>query len=200
MARRSRRKLRRTLTRGQRLAGRYWLLLKLRRTRGNGAEVGSWKGDSAARFVRWVNPKRLTLIDPWQHTEMTGYEFAMYAGEGGQADMERVYESVLARFKDEIAQGRIVVRRESSLQAADDWADGSLDWVYIDGDHRYDAVRADLEAWWLHLKPGGVLTGDDFNRKGWWSDGVTKAVTDFAQAHSCPVKVVGAQFLIRKPQ
>jgi hypothetical protein len=182
------------------LVGRYWLLLKLRRRGGTGAEVGSWKGDSAARFVRWVKPQRLTLIDPWQHTEMAGCESAMYAGRGGQAGMDCIYETVLARFTDEIARGRVVVRRETSLRAAADWADGPLDFVYIDGDHTYDAVLADLKAWWPHVKPGGVLTGDDFDRPGWWQNGVTKAVTAFARAQDCPLRAVGSQFLIRKPQ
>lgn len=197
---RYRRKLKRTWRRGQRVAGRYWLLLKLRRAGRIGAEVGSWKGDSAARFLRWVQPQRLTLIDPWEHTSTAGYEHAMYAGADGQSGMDRIYESVLARFENEIAQGSVVVRRESSLNAAERWSDEPLDWIYIDGDHTYDAVLADLEAWWRRLKPGGVLSGDDYSWPGWWDDGVTKAVTHFTTLHSCALQAVGSQFFIRKPR
>jgi hypothetical protein len=164
-----------------------------------GAEVGSWRGDSAARFLRWVRPECLFLIDPWRHTADPRYRHAYYAGEEGQPEVDRVYAAVLARFKDEIAQGRVVIRRESSLDAAARWSNGDLDWAYIDGDHMYDAVLADLEAYWSLLKPGGLLTGDDYGRLGWWDDGVTKAVKEFCGARSCVATIMGSQFVIKKP-
>jgi predicted O-methyltransferase YrrM len=37
--------------------------------------------------------------------------------------------------------------------------DGSLDFVFIDADHRYLAVIKDLAAWTPKLKPGGTLCG-----------------------------------------
>jgi len=54
--------------------------------------------------------------------------------------------------------------------------DGSLDFVFIDADHSYEAVRRDIDAWRSKVKPGGWLGGHDYNRK---FPGVIRAV-DFA--------------------
>jgi hypothetical protein len=48
-----------------------------------------------------------------------------------------------------------------SVSAAETYADGSLDFVFIDADHRVAAVEADCRAWWPKLKPGGVMAGHD---------------------------------------
>ena len=50
--------------------------------------------------------------------------------------------------------------------------------VHIDGGHDYDMVMADLRAWWGHLKPGGLLIGDDYGPDGAWQD-VRRAFDDF---------------------
>ena len=39
------------------------------------------------------------------------------------------------------------------------------DLVFIDGDHRYEAVLKDLETWWPRLKSGGLLIIHDFHDK-----------------------------------
>jgi methyltransferase family protein len=179
--------------------GRFQVLARLPRG-GVGAEVGTWRGDFSASILRWTRPTRLFLVDPWRHFAGEGYEHAMFGGAGGgQVEMDQVHEGVLDRFKDEIRGGRVVVLRELSLEAAKRWDDEGLDWVYIDGDHAYEAVRADLHAYWRVLKQGGLLAGDDYGFPGWWNDGVTRAVDEFANAHGLDLTVMGSQFLLRKP-
>lgn len=166
-----------------------------------GAEVGTWRGDHAASILRWTRPSRLFLVDPWQHREDEDYDRAAYGGraDGGQAGMDRIYQGVLDRFAGRIRSGRVVVYREPSLQAASKLGQESLDWVYIDGDHTYEAVLADLEAYWPVVRPGGMVGGDDYRNPGWWDDGVTRAVDEFAKARRLDVTVIGTQFLIRRP-
>lgn len=53
--------------------------------------------------------------------------------------------------------------RMTSLEGAKFFADGSLDVVFIDGDHSEDAVRADIQAWRPKLKRGGLLCGHDYD-------------------------------------
>jgi hypothetical protein len=184
----------------RRRAQRYRFLARLPRG-AVGAEVGTWRGDFAATLLRWTRPARLFLVDPWRHSVDDGYEHAMYGGRagGGQEEMDRVYEGVLDRFEDEIRGGRIVVLREPSVEAANGWDDEWLDWVYLDGDHTYAAVRADLQAYWRVLKRRGIMGGDDYGVPGWWDDGVTRAVNEFADAHRLDLTVVGSQFLFKKP-
>ena len=43
---------------------------------------------------------------------------------------------------------------------------GSLDWVFIDANHTYDAVLADILAWSPKLKASGLLSGHDFGLAG----------------------------------
>lgn len=63
-----------------------------------------------------------------------------------------------------------------SLSAAELFADGSLTWVHLDARHDYDSVRADIAAWLPKVRPGGWLTGDDYNPAGF--PGVVAAVGD----------------------
>jgi hypothetical protein len=64
----------------------------------------------------------------------------------------------------------------SSPAAAESYDDASLDFVYIDADHRYAAVSADIKAWLPKIKAGGWLAGHDY-RLG-HCDGVDRAVAD----------------------
>lgn len=56
------------------------------------------------------------------------------------------------------------------------FADASLDWVHLDARHDYASVKADIEAWLPRIKPGGWLSGDDYDEQKW--PGVVKAVED----------------------
>ena len=49
----------------------------------------------------------------------------------------------------------------TSAQAHGFVEDHSIDCVFIDGDHRYQFVKQDIELWRAKLKPGGWLTGHD---------------------------------------
>ena len=62
----------------------------------------------------------------------------------------------------------------------------SLDLVFIDGDHSYDAVVDDIEAWEPKVRPGGVLGGHDFAVN---FEGVIRAVTEWV-AREHPDKVL----------
>jgi len=165
------------------------------------AEIGTWKGDFAAVILAERRPRRLYLVDPWEYRTEEAYEQASYGGkmEGGQMALERMYQSVLERFKTEIADGRVVVMRRRSTDAAAEFAPESLDWVYIDGDHSYDGVRADLSAYFAAVRPGGLLAGDDYGHEGsWFEDGVKRAVDEFA-TRCAGLEVIGTQFVLRKP-
>ena len=50
----------------------------------------------------------------------------------------------------------------TSVQAAHQFDDGEIDFVFIDADHEYKSVKADIAAWWPKIKPGGILAGHDF--------------------------------------
>lgn len=66
-------------------------------------------------------------------------------------------------------------RKESLTITNDEIPDASIDCVFVDGDHSYDAVKNDLRFWWKKVKRGGMMLGDDF-----WMGGVERAVQEFA--------------------
>lgn len=51
----------------------------------------------------------------------------------------------------------------SSLEAAATWR-APLDFLYIDGDHSYEAVRADFDAWFPYVRSGGLILLHDSRR------------------------------------
>ena len=51
--------------------------------------------------------------------------------------------------------------RMSSIDAASMYEDNSIDMVFIDADHEYESVMADVAAWYPKIKSGGVLAGHD---------------------------------------
>lgn len=166
---------------------------------GVGVEVGVWRGDFSARILDVARPKKLHLVDPWQAIGEERYEGARYGGDldEGQAEMDAIHAFVLERFAREREQGLVEVHRATSGEAAAAFPDGGLDFVYVDGDHTYDAVKADLEAYAPKLRDGGLLAGDDYGVTGWWEDGVTRAVDEFvATGRAEVVSLENNQFVL----
>ncbi|MEM1159847.1 MAG: class I SAM-dependent methyltransferase [Pseudomonadota bacterium] len=167
---------------------------------GVGVEIGVWKGDFSARLLQVAAPRTLHLLDPWQINQDEAHAKAWYGRERG-IDMDEIHASVMARFKAEIAAERVVIHRASSIDAMASFDDGTLDFVYVDGDHAYDAVRADLEIAVQKVRPKGVICADDHMLGRWWGDGVVRAVNEVLGAHPRSLTLVFAangQVMIEK--
>lgn len=72
---------------------------------------------------------------------------------------------------------RITPVHMPSVEAAKLYADESLDFIFIDADHSYEAVKEDIEAWYPKLKRGRYLAGHDYKSVDF--PGVQKAVDRF---------------------
>lgn len=48
------------------------------------------------------------------------------------------------------------------MEAAQDFADRSLDFVYIDGNHQFQYVAWDIAEWSKKVKVGGIISGHDY--------------------------------------
>jgi hypothetical protein len=156
------------------------------------AEIGVHLGDFSAEILRIAHPAELHLIDPWKHEEGDTYSEALYGGKaGGQAEMDRRYGRVCARFANEIRRGCVHVHRGTSADVLSAFPDGYFDWVYIDGNHLYEFVKQDLCLSYIKTKAGGYIAGDDYGVQGWWEGGVIKAVDEFVANH--PVRLITAQ-------
>lgn len=162
-------------------------------------EIGVWRGIFSSRILEIIEPRELVLIDPWIDFEEA---HAATLTAMAQTDrIERIYRGVLKRFETEIRDGRVSVLREKSDRALRRFADASISFAYVDGDHSYEGVAADLAALLPKLRPGGVMAFDDYHLRGWWRDGVIRAIHEFLGQHPSEVRVmsvVGAQFAIEK--
>lgn len=189
--------VRRTL--GVALPPREFLLKALPR-RSVGAEIGVWRGEFSADIVRRVKPRCLHLIDPWAF--MSDRAGSIYGGSVAkeQTDMDVIHDEVAQQFLAQISAGTIVMHRALSAEAAAEFEDECFDWIYIDGDHSYEGVLADLRAFTPKVKRGGLVTGDDYGRRGWWGAGVKKAVDEHIADGTCTLEWIrGKQFALRRP-
>lgn len=59
-------------------------------------------------------------------------------------------------------EGHFKVAIGKSTDVARQFADESIDFVFIDAAHDYDNVRADLIAWTGKVRPGGIIAGHDY--------------------------------------
>ncbi len=73
-------------------------------------------------------------------------------------ESEKAAETAVEEYKD-----KITWIRKMSADAAEDIEDDSLDFVYIDANHRFDYVLQDIRTWFPKVKPGRVISGHDYN-------------------------------------
>lgn len=72
--------------------------------------------------------------------------------------------------------GHFRVLPVASVEAAKQFKDGSIDFVFIDAAHDYDSVIADITAWLPKVKKGGIIAGYDY--EDYWRFSVMRAVDD----------------------
>lgn len=149
-------------------------LLNALNLRGHAVEIGTHLGLFAEQLLERWEGACLHLVDPWQ-TAMPDYHDDISV----MGDREPHYRAAMARL--ERFEGRFQVHRKTSLEACATFDDSSLDFVYVDGNHAYEHVKQDVEAWWPKVKPGGLLAGHDWG--GEWRRNVRRAVLSLA----CPL-------------
>jgi hypothetical protein len=162
------------------------------------AEIGVWHGDFSKEILQMTQPVELHLVDPWlfmPDLPLRGY--------GGREAPDQAYMDDMARRVAEMfsADARVSVHRMRSEEFFRVMREKQFDWIYVDGDHRYEAVLADLSGSWPLLKAGGLLAGDDFlfNKTEERDMPVKRAVERFSSERGVPFQLVGKQFYFRKP-
>lgn len=156
-----------------------------------GAEVGVFEGDTVNGMLREYPGLRMYAVDPWD------------LGDPKNTTLRRVPSSFLQKTKETFfaktawAKDRLTVYNMQSLEGCKRVQDGELDFVFIDGDHRYEAAKEDLNAWWPKLRSGGILFGDDYrNAKRF---GVIQAVDEFVAERGLVLQMLSnVQFAIHK--
>lgn len=132
-----------------------------------GAEIGVGTGVNAVAMFQAIPGLKLFLVDPWE-TPRRSERFQRRVRKGAMEILLPYWE-------------KITLLHMASEEAAPKVEDGSLDFVYIDGDHRYDAVMLDIILWGRKVKSGGILSGHDYVKTR--KHGVKRAVDDYSKYH-----------------
>lgn len=114
---------------------------------GHMIEVGTYAGESTSMFASSGKFKKIHTIDPY------------FYGCGHEVFMEA---KVNCRYWDYIE-----FHRDYSQNISNKFMNGVFDLVYLDGDHRGEAVAQDLDLYWPKVKPGGYMGGHDYNPEYW---------------------------------
>jgi predicted O-methyltransferase YrrM len=140
-------------------------------------EVGSWMGASTCFIAGGLKGAgtKIFAVDNFQGLSTCGEDAAWYNRHFQQLGSNSTLDIFRANFSALGFAERAEPVVSDSLAAAKTLAAkrGTIDFIFIDGDHSYDACKADILAWSPFMKRGGVIAFHDFGSR---ADGVTRAI------------------------
>lgn len=133
----------------------------------SGVEIGVHRGLYAKVLCAEIPGLKYYGVDPWvEHKPMRATA----------EEMEIFYNNLKAEMPD----ANLI--RKRSQDAVNDFEDGSLDFVYIDGAHDFDNVMMDIIMWSRKVRRGGMVAGHDYVKSD--KCGVIEATHSYAMAHN----------------
>jgi glycosyltransferase involved in cell wall biosynthesis len=133
-------------------------------------EVGCYAGESTEIFAN--KALKIFAVDPWIDFEVDGKFYVPLTQKGERTILSM--DGVEDRFNKIMDKHKNIIKMKgTSVEMASNVPDASVDVVYIDADHEYLSVVQDIKLWLRKIKPGGIISGHDYN----FSD-VSKAVAD----------------------
>lgn len=144
-----------------------------------GVEIGILNGNTSHRILRQRPLLKLYMVDPWIAPEEGSSYFKTGDDNARKPAQEhdKAYRLTLKRI--EFAGDRAMIMRMFSHEAEPKIENGSLDFVFIDGDHSYVGVSKDIKLWLPKIKKGGWIGGHDYQHETRLNlQGVTIAVDE----------------------
>ena len=127
-------------------------------TDGKMVEVGVLFGQgvcyAAVEIINHEKNVNITAVDTWTGTPDNTTIMTLY-------NDNDVYNQFLTNITP--VQDHITVVKLDSVSAAATFADGSVDFVYLDADTNHDAVKASIDAWLPKVKSGGFIGGHNYD-------------------------------------
>ncbi|HET9270559.1 MAG TPA: class I SAM-dependent methyltransferase [Vicinamibacterales bacterium] len=137
-------------------------------------EIGSWQGRSATAVAGGLQPGcRLVLVDNFSGPTTREMPNKVACQKRLQAAIAQ-----MRAWKPGIA---IELRVGDSEAVARTMPPASFAVVFIDGDHSYAKVAADITSWRPTLQPGGLFCGHDFTHKCGVEPAVRELLPHFGQ-------------------
>lgn len=137
-------------------------------------ECGVAQGLFAQEMYNNWGLQKLILMDLWE--EMP---FISGCASFPQKWHDDNYKQVVDYFGD---KEDVIILKGFSHKEAKYILDESIGLIYIDANHLYDGVKADIKTFWPKLVPGGIMAFHDYNDNGGY--GVQRAVTEHMKGES----------------
>lgn len=119
-----------------------------------GAEIGVSTGRFSKEICQIMSKAKLYCIDSWSAYD--GY--AERKGRRGQMALDKHFEETKVR----LAPYNCEIVKALSMDAVKNFKDESLDFVFIDGNHRFEYAINDIAEWSKKIRKGGIISGHDF--------------------------------------
>lgn len=140
-------------------------------------EVGSWAGGSAITWAEALTRHhqangRVLCVDPWKpYFDVNKRpDAAVYREMSDALAKDTIYELFMHNITTAGHARLVLPLRGASTTMLPTLPRNYFDLVFVDGDHSYAAVLADLRAAAVLIKDGGVLCGDDLERQSFEID------------------------------
>lgn len=92
------------------------------------------------------------------------------------------YARAAVKFIGQSAR-RVELRQQDALEWLDEQKPNSLSYVFLDDDHSYDHVKAEILTALAKIRPGGILAGHDYNTGRHHRNSVALAVEELLPTH-----------------
>lgn len=152
-----------------------------------GAEIGVERGLYSEVLAKANPALQLSCIDPWA---VGAYEADIHGVDREQEQYDKRYQETVER----LAPYTCTIIRKGSMEAVKDFADGSLDFVYIDANHDFVNFTNDLHYWKQKVRSGGIVSGHDYANYPFKKfNHVKRALQAYAKCyHMIPLFIVGS--------
>lgn len=122
-------------------------------------EIGSFQGRSTVSFG-------LGCLGSNKHI----YAIDLFEGDNDMYGSGDFQDQFMRNIRSCGVESHVTPIKQHSLKVAATW-DKPIDVLFIDGSHEYEDVKADFDAFYPHVKKGGIIAFHDI--KGKW-DGVIR--------------------------
>ena len=123
-----------------------------------GAEIGLLKGKTTRYLLGNCPGLFLYGIDQWKQLPESNEDGAEHYQRFDMTVCESTVRGIAREFP-----GRLEILKGDSVEMAAHVPDGSLDFAFIDAAHTTEQTTRNIQAWLPKLRPGGWLTGHDWN-------------------------------------
>lgn len=117
-----------------------------------GVEVGVLEGEYSEVLCKTNPEMKIFSVDAWLF-------YPVYKNFRKQWQYDRVYKTAVERLS--VYSNNQIIKKKS-VEAAEDFEDESIDFVYIDADHSFPAITSDIATWSKKVRKGGLIIGHDY--------------------------------------